>query len=234
MMMSIQIIIYTQSSYSPDGFPNEYLQMVYVSMVCMVPLYIIYIYCLVTYVAYENIEKKESIYDRVTKFVGEEPGISTSFKFVGYCFTVKELAIADQNMEFSFDYWMDISAFEEYNKIDYLLNEYSIVIVDFEVKFADAETKQSYDRHVDALKISLATINGFDISNIVTNTSFTIGGKDLNREILYGKRFHSIMFLLDIFPLTRLVMRSLLAMMNLPRVKVKKIVSQSAIEISNF
>ena len=170
----------------------------------------------------------------MTKFVGEEPGISTSFKFVGYCFTVKELAIADQNMEFSFDYWMDISAFEEYNKIDYLLNEYSIVIVDFEVKFADAETKQSYDRHVDALKISLATINGFDISNIVTNTSFTIGGKDLNREILYGKRFHSIMFLLDIFPLTRLVTRSLLAMMNLPRVKVKKIVSQSAIEISNF
>ena len=75
------------------------------------------------------------------------------------------------------------------------MNEYSIVIVEFEVEFADAETQLSYDHYVDDRKSSQATINGINKNDIAANTTFKIGEKrDLNRRILYGEDFHSIIY----------------------------------------
>ena len=71
------------------------------------------------------------------------------------------------------------------------LNEYSIVIVEFEVEFADAETQLSYCRSL----CGRPKVNGINKNDIAANTTFKIGEKrDLNRRILYGEDFHSIIY----------------------------------------
>ena len=110
------------------------------------------------------------------------------------------------------------------------MNEYSIVIVEFEVEFADAETQLSYDHYVDDRKSSQATINGINKNDIAANT-FKIGEKqDLNRRILYGEDFYSIVYWITLLPLVNFILKSLLTIMNLPHVKV--IVFRSALEIN--
>ena len=100
------------------------------------------------------------------------------------------------------------------------MNEYSIVIVEFEVEFADAETQLSYDHYVDDLKsMALTKMILLPIQHLklVKNGILTEGYcmVKISTQSYIGSRF---------------ILKSLLTIMNLPHVKV--IVFRSALEIN--
>ena len=91
------------------------------------------------------------------------------------------------------------------------------------------ETKQSYERYVDQIKTDLATEYDVNKNDIVSKPTFKMG--DQKEGFMFGKEFYSIMAFISMFPLTGFMIASFLNNMNFPRFKVKKIISQSAMEI---
>ena len=103
--------------------------------------------------------------------------------------------LPDKNHKFSFNYWIDVSRVDEIHS----LIEYSIIDVEFEISFADEDTKQSYERYVDRLKTDLSTTYDVSKNDIVTITTFEM----VLHGLLFGKRFHYIVDLISLFPLTK-------------------------------
>ena len=100
------------------------------------------------------------------------------------------------------------------------------------MKFENEETKQLYERYVDQLKTDLSTTYGVSKNDIVTKTTFKFGHQ--KDGILFGKNMRKIVDFISSFPLTKPIITALLSIINFPRFKVKKVISQTAMEINNF
>ena len=123
---------------------------------------------------------------------------------------------------------MDITRVHEIDS----LSEYAIVNVECKVEFADEETKQSYERYVDQIKTDLAAEYDVNKNDIVSKTIFKMG--DQKEGFMFGKKFYRITSYISMFPLTGFIIASFLNNMNFPSFKVKKIISQSPMQIETF
>ena len=167
----------------------------------------------------------DDIQCKIDTLIPAKPEILTNFKLA--CNHSKK-QLPNKDYKFPFNYWMDITRVHEVDS----LSEYSIVNVEYYVEFADEETKQSYERYVDQIKTDLAAEYDVNKNDIVSKTTFKIG--DQKEGFMFGKKFHCIMSYITIFPLTGFMMASFLKNMNFPSFKVKKIISQSAVEIETL
>ena len=167
----------------------------------------------------------KGIHNMLNKYIQAEPKIITNFK-IAQNHNNKQLS--ELNFKFSSNYWIDVSRVDEINS----LNEYSIVVVEFKVEFENKETKQWYERYVDQLKTDLATNYDVSKNDIVTKTTFEMGHQ--KDGILIGKNLQHIVDFISLFPLTRYIMPGLFTIMKFPHFKVKKIISQTAMEINAF
>ena len=167
-----------------------------------------------------------SIHNRINNYIQAKPTIMISFELAQ---KHKEKQLPDKDYEFSFNYWIDVSRVDEINS----LSEYSIVNVEFKVKFENEETKQSYERYVDQLKTDLSTTYGISKNDIITKTTFEMGHQ--KDGILFGKNLHYIVeYVLKPLPLTRFILPGLFTLVSFPRFKVKKVISLTAMEINTF
>ena len=168
----------------------------------------------------------KGIKKRINKYVRAKPKILNRFELAR---KHKGKQLPDKYFKFSFNYWIDVSRVDEIN----LLSEYSIVIVEFKVKFENEETKQSYERYVDQLKTDLSTTYGISKNDIITKTTFEMGHQ--KDGILFGKNLHYIVeYVLKPLPLTRFILPGLFTLVSFPRFKVKKVISLTAMEINTF
>ena len=85
---------------------------------------------------------------------------------------------------------------------------------------------------MDQFKTDFSTNFGVSKNDIVSKTTFKLGHQ--KDGLIFGKNFHYIMDFTLLFPLTRIMTTALLTIMNFPRFKVKKIITQTAIEINTF
>ena len=162
---------------------------------------------------------------RIDTLILAKPEILTNFKLAR---NHSKTQLPNKDFEFPFNYWMDMT---RVHKVD-SLSEYSIVNVEYYVEFGDEKTKQSYEGYVDQIKTDLAAEYNVNKNDIVSRTTFKIG--DQKEGFKFGKKFYCIMDYITIFPLTGFMMASFLNNMNFPKFKVKKIISQSAVEIEAF
>ena len=163
----------------------------------------------------------------IDKYIRDKPQILTSFKLTR---NHKEKQLPDKDYEFPFNYWINVSRVDS-------LNDHSIINVEFEVSFADEETKQSYERYVDQLKTDLSTTYDVGKNEIVTKTNFKFSMKDsLKREILYGYYFkRKFLHCISYLPLANYVTEMILQIFDrfsrINSFKIKKIISDNATEI---
>ena len=119
--------------FSPPGAIPKFLQIIYFIMESLILPNAASIYCILEGGSFESVFTK-SINERLNEYVKAKPKILTTLELVGRSVT-RQLHITNQNMEFRFDYCIDVSDLYKYKPINYLLMEYYIVIVDFEVEF---------------------------------------------------------------------------------------------------
>ena len=102
--------------FSPPGAIPKFLQIIYFIMESLILPNAASIYCILEGESFESVFTK-SINERLNEYVKAKPKILTTLELVGRSVT-RQLHVTDQNMEFLFDYWIDVSDLHKYKPIN--------------------------------------------------------------------------------------------------------------------